>query len=291
MSESSSPLRSPASKIERVLTPDPGWFHFNFKEVWEAREISLRFAHRDLTSSFKQTVLGPAWLILPPIFTALTFTIVFGRIAEIPTEGVPPFLFYMLGSVLWSFFASCITKTSTIFVGNGAIFGKVYFPRLTVPVASLLFNSTQLLIQLLLFVGFYVFFALKGMHLSLNASVFLLPLFVFQLAVLGMGIGTFFSSLTVKYRDLSMMLGFGMQLWMYASCIIFPLSSIKEEKWRILCSLNPVVPIMEFARYACFGVGSPQPVFLAISAVVSILALFVGLTAFKRMEATFMDTI
>ncbi|CAN5790283.1 ABC transporter permease [soil metagenome] len=290
MSDNLSQAVSLAGKSERILTPDPGWFHFNFREVWDAREIAFRFAHRDLTSSFKQTVLGPMWLILPPIFTALTFTIVFGQIAAIPTDGAPQFLFYMLGSVFWSFFSSCITKTSGTFVGNGGIFGKVYFPRLTVPVASILFNLAQLSIQFLLFAGFYVVIALKGAHISLNLAVVFLPLVVIQLAVLGSGIGSFFSSLTVKYRDLSMMLGFGMQLWMYASCIIFPLSSV-PEKWRWLCVLNPVVPVIEFARYACFGVGSFEPGYLVLSAAVSALALFVGLTAFKRMEATFMDTV
>lgn len=290
MSENSTLETVTAGKPERVITPDPGWFHFNFGEVWGAREIAFRFAHRDLTSSFKQTVLGPMWLILPPIFTALTFTIVFGQIAAIPTDGAPQFLFYMLGSVLWSFFSSCITKTSGTFVGNGGIFGKVYFPRLTVPMASILFNLTQLLIQGLLFAGFYIFTALKGANMHLSVAIIWLPLVILQLAMLGSGIGCFFSSLTVKYRDLNMMLGFGMQLWMYASCIIFPLSSV-PEKWRWLCVLNPVVPVMEFARYAFFGVGLLEPGYLLLSAAVSAVALFIGLTAFKRMEATFMDTI
>jgi lipopolysaccharide transport system permease protein len=281
---------SPGEKPLTVITPHGGWLDFNFQEVWEARELVMRFVHRDFISSYKQTVLGPLWFVIPPIATTLMFTVIFGRIASIPTNGAPDFLFFMISVVLWNYFASCLTRTSNTFTSNAGLFGKVYIPRLAVPISLIVSNLITLGIQFVIFAGFYGWYVLHGAHIVPNWWMLAIPFLLFQLAVLGLGVGCMVSAMTTYYRDFAMIVGFGVQLWMYASCVVFPLSAVSPQ-YQWIVALNPIVPILESTRYACFGVGSPYPEYLALSVVLTVLIFFVGLIFFKRMERTFMDTV
>jgi lipopolysaccharide transport system permease protein len=288
-SESRGPSGLPDKRLT-TITPRGGWLDFDLREVWDAQELIGRFVHRDFIASYKQTVLGPLWFVVPPIATTLIFTIVFGRIAEIPTNGAPDFLFFMISVVFWNFFASCLSRSSNTFTGNAGLFGKVYIPRLTIPISLIISNLISLAIQIVIFVAFYVWYAWRGATIVPTWWMLSLPLLLLQLAILGLGLGCIVSALTTYYRDFAMILGFGIQLWMYASCVVFPLSAVNPN-WQWLVALNPIVPILETTRYACFGVGTPYPQFLAISVAMTLASLFVGLVFFKRMERTFMDTV
>ena len=273
-----------------IITPKKEWFNFRWRELWEARELIFRFVHRDFITSYKQTILGPFWFIVPPVVTTLVFTVIFGGVAKIPTDGIPTFLFFMSGVILWTYFSSCLSRTSNTFSGNAGMFGKVYFPRLCVPIAILISNLLNLAIQVVIFFGAYIWFWWDGKTLHPSMWIVTLPLLLLLLALLGLGVGCFISALTTRYRDMGMVVGFGLQLWMYASCIVYPLSSV-PEKWRWLVVLNPVVPIIEAWRQACFGGGVIAWTGITLSVVMSLTLCFTGLVVFKRMENTFMDTV
>jgi len=273
-----------------VITPKKEWFNFHWRELWEARELIFRFVHRDFITSYKQTILGPFWFIVPPVMTTLVFTVIFGGVAKIPTDGIPKFLFFLSGVILWTYFASCLSRTSNTFSGNAGMFGKVYFPRLCVPIAILISNLLNLAIQVVIFFGAYMWFWWDGKTLHPSWWILTLPLLLALLALLGLGVGCFISALTTRYRDMGMVVGFGIQLWMYASCIVYPLSSVPEEyRWLVL--LNPVVPIIEAWRQACFGGGVLSWTGISVSVVITLTLCFTGLVVFKRMENTFMDTV
>lgn len=279
-----------AHKKVTVITPHGGWFDFNWTELWQARELIWRFVHRDFISSYKQTVLGPFWFVVPPIATTAIYTIFFGKIAQMSTDGAPQFLFYMISVMFWNYFASCLTRTSNTFTSNAGLFGKVYIPRLSVPLSLIVSNLFTLGIQMVMFLAFYGWFYLGGTPLAPNAWLLALPLLLLQLAVLGLGLGCMVSAMTTYYRDFAMIVGFGVQLLMFASCVVFPLSEV-PEKWQWLVALNPLVPVLETTRYAFLGFGSPYPHFLLVSLITTVLIFFVGLIFFKRMERTFMDTV
>jgi lipopolysaccharide transport system permease protein len=234
--------------------------------------------------------MGPLWYIIQPLLTTLVFTVIFGKLAKIPTDGVPPFIFYLSGTVAWGYFANCLKGTSDTFIKNSNIFGKVYFPRLTVPISVVLINLVKFGIQFLLFLGFYAYFIAKGTSISPNLFIFLVPVLVLQMGILGLGTGIFISSLTTKYRDLKFLVGFGVQLWMYATPIVYPVSVV-PEKYRFFYMLNPVASIVETFRYAFLGIGQVNGVDILISWGITIFMLFLGIFLFNRVDKTFMDTV
>jgi lipopolysaccharide transport system permease protein len=273
-----------------VIRPRSGWLDINLEELWHYRDLILLFVRRDFVAIYKQTILGPIWFLLQPLFSTIVFTIIFGKIANIPTDGVPPPLFYMSGIVVWNYFASCLSGTSNTFVDNASIFGKVYFPRLAVPIAIVITNLMTFIIQFSIFLSFLLFFYLKGATVKPNLLIFLAPFLILQLGMLGLGFGIIVSSLTTKYRDLKFAVTFGVQLWMYATPIVYPMSQI-PERWRWLSALNPMSAVVEIFRYAFLGAGSVNPLYLFISLGVTLGVLAVGIMLFRRIEKTFMDTV
>jgi lipopolysaccharide transport system permease protein len=273
-----------------VIRPTRPWYDLRLRELWSARDLVQLFVWRDFVSYYKQTILGPAWYLVQPLLTTLVFTVVFGRIASLPTDGLPPFLFYMAGTVIWSYFAACLTKTSETFIANAGLFGKVYFPRLAVPVSILLSNLIAFAIQFALLLGFIIFFLLRGADLKPNAGMLLTPLLVLMMAGFGLGFGIIVSSLTTRYRDLRHLVGFGVQLWMYATPVIYPVSAVPSALQPIILA-NPITPIVETFRYAFLGGGSLNPASLLYSFGCMLVVLVIGTIIFNRVEATFMDTV
>ena len=273
-----------------VIHPQRGWLDLRLGELWRYRELIRLFVRRDFVAIYKQTILGPLWYLIQPLLTTITFTIIFGRFAGLPTDGVPPFLFYMSGTVIWSYFADCLNKTSSTFVTNACLFGKVYFPRLTVPIAILISSLIAFSIQFLLFIGFLVYFIVTGASVGPNIWVLITPLLLLMMAGLGLGFGIIVSSLTTRYRDLTFLVSFGVQLWMFATPIIYPVSAIPEQ-YQPLIQANPLTPIVEAFRYAYLGAGTVNLFNLLYSFGFMLVVLFIGLVLFNRIEATFMDTV
>jgi lipopolysaccharide transport system permease protein len=273
-----------------VITAERGWFDLRLKELWRYKYLIWLFVWRDFVAVYKQTILGPLWYIIQPLFTTLTFTIIFGKVAKLPTDGIPQFLFYLSGTVIWGYFAMCLTKTSNTFVENAGIFGKVYFPRLVVPISVVISCLIHFTIQFMVFLGFLGFFYWRGAPVQPSYWVLLTPLLLICLAGLGLGFGIVVSSLTTKYRDLAHLVGFGTQLWMYATPVIYPLS-VAPEKWRWLIALNPLAPVIEFFRFAFLGVSTLSPVYLLYTAGFMVVILLAGILLFNKVEATFMDTV
>jgi lipopolysaccharide transport system permease protein len=267
-----------------------GWFDIDLSELWRYRDLILLFVRRDFVAYYKQTVLGPLWFLLQPLLTTVIFTIIFSNIAHISTDGLPPFLFYMAGTVGWTYFANCMTQTSSTFITNAAIFGKVYFPRMVVPIGVVISNLISFAIQFGLFLVFLVYFYLIGSNIHPNLWILIVPLLLIQMAALGLGMGILISSMTTKYRDLALALTFGVQLWMYATPVVYPLSQIPAQ-WQWLFALNPMTAIIETFRYAFLGSGAIQPWMSGVSIGMTILILALGIVMFSRIEKTFMDTI
>lgn len=274
----------------KIIGPKKGWFDINLSNLWNYRDLILLFVKRDFVAFYKQTILGPIWFVLQPLFTTIVFTVVFGRIARIPTDGIPPTLFYLSGIMIWNYFANCLNKTSDTFVSNAGIFGKVYFPRMAVPVSTVITNLLTFAIQFLLFLVFWTYYYLNGSGIKAGPLVLLTPLLLLQMAALGLGLGILISSLTTKYRDLKFVVSFGVQLWMYATPIVYPMSQI-PEKWRWLSALNPMSAIVETARYAFLGAGIVNLRHILLSFGTTIFVLIAGLIMFSRIEKTFMDTV
>ena len=263
----------------------------NLKEVWKYRDLMLLFVKRDFTAQYKQTILGPLWHFIQPIFTTIMFLLVFGKIANIPTDGIQPVLFYMSGITIWNYFSSCLNSTSSIFVANAGIFGKVYFPRLVIPLSTVMSNLVKFGIQFLLLASTFIFFAVKGMEVHLGFSLFMIPLLVVMMAAMGLGLGIIISSLTTKYRDMTVLIGFAVQLLMYATPIAYPLSFLKGKSYASWIQWNPLTPVVEAFRYALFQKGSFDAGSLLYSSVFTIAVLFFGLLSFSKVERTFMDTV
>ena len=273
-----------------VIRPQRSLFDLRLGELWRYRDLVMLFVRRDFVAFYKQTILGPLWYLIQPLLTTITFTIIFGNFANLPTDGLPDFLFYMSGTVIWTYFASCLTKTSETFVSNASIFGKVYFPRLAVPVSILFSNLIAFSIQFAFFIVFMGYFALTGADIQPNAWVLLTPFLILVMAGLGLGFGIIISSLTTKYRDLRFLVTFGVSLLMYATPVIYPISSVPEQfQWAIRA--NPMTSIVEAFRFAFLGAGSVDLGQLAYSFGFMLAVVFLGAVIFNRVEQTFMDTV
>ncbi len=276
-----------------IIEPNRSWIRLPWRDLLHYRDLWFLLVRRDFVSKYKQTILGPLWFIIQPVMMTLMFTVVFGRIAKIPTDGLPRMLFYLCGMLAWSYFAQCIQGTSTIFVTNANLFGKVYFPRLIVPLAVVSSNLIAFGIQLATFIAFWIyfkFFTEAGLHFGLTSYLFALPFLLLQTAAIGLGVGLWMSSLTAKYRDFAHLTGFLTQIWMYGTPVVYPLSQV-PEKWRWLVSINPMTGIVETYRYAFLGAGTVEPRYLIISAVATVFLLISGVLLFSRTERTFIDTV
>jgi lipopolysaccharide transport system permease protein len=283
-------MQPPDNTWTMVIRPRRSWFDLRLDELWAYRDLVMLFVWRDFVAQYKQTILGPLWYLIQPVLTTVTFTLVFGRLAGLSTDGVPDFLFYMAGAVVWSYFSACLTKTANTFTGNAAIFGKVYFPRLAVPVSILFSNLIAFAIQLALFVVFLAYYMLSGASVAPTIWLLAMPLLLLLMAGLGLGIGIIVSSLTTRYRDLQFLVVFGAQLLMYATTVIYPLSSV-PEKYRWLLVANPMTPVVETFRYAFLGQGTVELMHLAYSGAFALAVLALGVVLFNRVEQTFMDTV
>jgi len=275
---------------DTIIKPVNSWFRIDIKELWQYRFLIWLFVRRDFVTFYKQTILGPLWYILQPLATTLVFTIIFGRVAKISTDGLPPFLFYMAGNVMWGYFSTCLTTTSNTFIGNSKIFGKVYFPRLTVPISVVIVNFIQFFIQFSLFLGFYIYFYSHGSPLHPQIWIAALPVLLLQMALFSLGVGILISSMTTKYKDLRFALGFLVQLWMYGTPIVYPLSQIPDWLLKYYV-LNPMVAIVESFRLAFLGTSSIQWYQIGLSWLITLIVLIAGLVMFNRIEKTFMDTV
>ncbi|MEO6454497.1 MAG: ABC transporter permease [Ginsengibacter sp.] len=275
-----------------VIQPKGGLFNLNLKEVWKYRDLMWLFVRRDFTAQYKQTILGPLWHLIQPVFTTLMFLIVFGKIANIPTDDIKPiFLFYMSGITIWNYFSGCLTATSSTFVTNAGIFGKVYFPRLVVPLSSVFSNMIKFGIQFLLLLMMMIFFSLKGFTMYISITWLIIPLLIVMMAAMGLGLGMIVSSLTTKYRDLNILVGFAIQLLMYATPIAYPLSYLQNKNYASWIAWNPLTPVVEAFRYALFGKGTFTINSLLYSALFIVITLIAGLLLFNKVEKTFMDTV
>jgi lipopolysaccharide transport system permease protein len=272
------------------VSPSTGLFDLKLKAVWRYRDLLLLLVRRDFVAVYKQTLLGPLWFLIQPLLTTLIFTIVFGKIAKIPTDGIPPILFYLSGITLWNYFADCVNATSDTFTKNASIFGKVYFPRVIVPISVISSNLIKFGIQFTLLIGFWVYFYVQGENFNLNSSIILLPYLILLMAGMGLGIGMIVSSLTTKYRDLTFLITFGVQLLMYASPVIYPLSNL-PEKYRIFILANPMTSVIETFRFALLGSGDFNMIHLAYSSCFTLIILFLGIIVFNQVEKSFMDTV
>lgn len=279
-----------------IIKPRTGWFDIDLKELWQYRDLVVMFVKRSFATLYKQTILGPAWILINPLLTTVIFTVVFGNIAGLAESGVPSFLFYMAGNAIWSFFASCITGTANTFVTNAGLFGKVYFPRLTMPISQVVISFINLIIQMVMFFVFWVWFYFFGQEygtVQMNLWVLALPAVLLLVMVMGLGVGIIVSSLTTKYRDLAIVVSFGVQLWMYATPVVYSMSEIAGNSPRLLMlmRLNPMTEPVQVFRYALLGCGEISPAWLLYSAVVALVTLAAGVVLFSRVEKTFMDTV
>jgi lipopolysaccharide transport system permease protein len=273
-----------------VIKPKNKLLELNLIEIFHYRDLIFMFVKRNFKSQYKQTILGPLWFIINPLITSVLFTVVFGGIANISTDGVPQFLFYMAGNTAWQYFATCLTSTSSTFTANAGIFGKVYFPRLTMPISTVIYSVLSFIIQFVMMLGFMIYFVAIGESVNPNIYALLLPVFVIHMAAMGLGFGIIISSLTTKYRDLAILVGFGVQLWMYITPVVYPLSTL-SDKAKSLVMLNPMAPVVNNFRYAFLGCGQMEWGYWALSGVITLIVLLVGIIIFNKVEKTFMDTV
>jgi lipopolysaccharide transport system permease protein len=269
-------------------------FDLNFSDLWRYRDLLAMFVRRDFVSFYKQTILGPLWFFIQPIFTTIVFSFVFGNLAGISTDGIPSYLFYLTGITSWQYFSECLTKTSTVFRDNANIFGKVYFPRLIMPISIVVSNLVRFGVQLLLMICmmvYFYFFPIQGTSFEVTSGIFLFPLLVILMALLGLGLGLIITAMTTKYRDLTFLVTFGVQLLMYATTVIYPLSYAKEKGYSTIVELNPMTGIIEAFRYAFLGKGEFTLGSIGYSIVVTLIILFLGIIIFNKTEKNFVDTI
>lgn len=299
-SEDAATPRNPAASVNlegndhepwtTIISPHRSWFEFNLSELWRYRDLMLLLVRRDLIAQYKQTILGPLWFVLQPLFTTLVFTVVFGRIAAIPTDGTPDFLFYFAGTICWGYFAGCLTQTADTLSTYAAVFGRVYFPRLVVPISFAVSNICKFLVQLALFLAFLLYYYRGGASVTVTPWVWALPVLVVYMALLGIGCGLLVASMTTRYRDLAMVAGFGVQLWMFATPVVYPLSQIPGA-YRPYFALNPMTSVVEGFRAGFLGSSSLTPADIAVGGMMTLALLFAGLVLFSRVERTFMDTV
>ena len=273
-----------------TINPHSKWYDLRIKEIFKYKDLLFLFVKRDFVSIYKQTIFGPLWFFLQPIITAITFTVIFGNLAKISTDGLPQILFYMCGITLWNYFADTLTKTSDTFSSNANIFGKVYFPRMIVPLSVVVSNLIKLGIQFLLFLGIWIYYLIQSDLIHPNKMLVLIPFLIILIGFMALSFGIIISSLTTKYRDLKFLVTFGIQLMMYASPIVYPLSIVPEKyKWIIVA--NPVTSIIETFKYAFLGVGEFSWLYLGYSTLFTIILFMIGLVIFHRVEKSFMDTV
>lgn len=263
----------------------------NLREVWKYRDLITLFTKRTFTLTYKQTILGPVWLFLNPLISSVIYAFVFGGIAGIGTDGIPSLLFYMSGNAIWIFFSGCVTKNASTFTANANVFGKVYFPRLTIPISNVLSSVIQFGIQMLLVLVLLIYYVVAGAVHPHWGAWLLIPLVLIHLGLLGLGCGIIISSLTTKYRDLAILVTFGVQLWMYITPVVYPLSQLGDSWMKTILMINPVAAPVEMFRYALLGQGTIMPGYLAYSWVVTIAVVIVGIMIFNKVEKTFMDTV
>lgn len=278
-------------KYHSHISSNHKWFDLKLKEVWKYKDLIWLFTKRSFVIKYKQTVLGPAWLFISPIMTSLIYTFVFGGIAQMSTDGVPQILFYLTGTAIWTYFSTIVTTNATTFTANANVFGKVYFPRLTMPISNILSSLIQFLIQMIMVIIFLVIFVIQG-EVSPNWWAFvLIPGVLIHLGIMGLGFGVIISSMTTKYRDLSILVGFGVSLWMYATPIVYPLSQLGDGIMKTILMINPVTMPVEIFRYAILGQGTINYVYLAVSWAVTIFVAVFGIMVFNKVERNFMDTV
>ncbi len=273
-----------------VIKPRKKWLDLDIKGIWRYRDLLYMYVKRDIITLYKQTILGPLWFFIQPVFTTVMYMFVFGGLAGISTDGAPQPLFYLSGIMMWNYFSACFNASSNVFVSNAGIFGKVYFPRLVVPLSGIISNLIKMLIQLLLFVIVYIYYIAIGTTLSVNWTIILFPFLIFLIAFHGMSWGLIITSLTTKYRDLNQFVTFGLQLFMYATPVIYPLSAA-SEKYKFLLEINPLTPIFEAFKYSCMGCGSLDWGGLLYSTIFMIITLSFAVIIFNRVERNFMDTV
>jgi lipopolysaccharide transport system permease protein len=273
-----------------TIEPQTSLFELNLKDVWRYRDLLWMFVKRDFVSFYKQTILGPLWFFIQPLFTTIIYTFIFGGLANLSTDGLPQPLFYMAGITAWNYFADCLTKTSTVFRDNANIFGKVYFPRLIMPLSIVVSNLVRFAVQMLLFFVMIGYYAYTGASFQMNVYILLFPVLVLMMALLGLGVGLIITALTTKYRDLAFLITFGLQLMMYATTVIYPLSAAPANyKWLI--ELNPMTGIIEAFRYGFLGEGSLTLQTLGYSVIFTLVSLLLGVLIFNKTEKTFVDTV
>ena len=277
-------------KWDIVISSKHNFFNFNLKEIINYKDLIIMLVKRDFVTFYKQTILGPIWYIIQPIITSIVFTFIFGKLANIPTDETPAFLFYMCGTVAWGFFASCLNTTSNTFVLNASIFGKVYFPRIVVPISNVILCGFQFFIQFVIFIFFYLYYVYNGAEIEFSKLIIFLPLIVLQISLLGLGFGMLISSLTTKYRDLTFVMSFGIQLWMFATPIVYPLS-IVPDKYQLLLSLNPMTPIVESFKLCLLGNSAVTLEQILIGFLATFIILTYGYFMFNKMEKNFIDTV
>lgn len=273
------------------ISADRRWFDLNLKEVWRYRDLIVLFTKRNFAVRYKQTVLGPAWLFINPIISSLIYTFIFGGIAKISTEGVPQILFYMSGNAIWSYFSGCVTRNASTFTSNAHVFGKVYFPRLTTPISNMFTSMIEFGIQMLMVLVFLIIYLIQGAVHPHWLHCLFVPVILIHLGIMGLGFGIIISSLTTKYRDLSILVGFGVQLWMYITPVVYPLSQAGDSAFKTLLLINPVTAPVEVFRYALLGQGTIVPWALVWSWCFTVLVALFGIMVFNRVEKTFMDTV
>lgn len=274
-----------------IIKPKTGWFDINLKEVWQYRDLIWMFTKRSFVLTYKQTILGPAWIFLNPFITSLIYTVVFGGIAGIATDGIPQILFYMGGNAVWTFFANCINKTANTFSANAAVFGKVYFPRLTMPISTVLSSVINFGVQMIMFLAFWTYYVFTEQISPNYIAILALPLVLLQLGMLGLGCGIIISSLTTKYRDLSILVTFGVSLWMYITPVVYPASTLGNGMLRTILLINPVTCGVEAFRYMFLGQGLVSLSSWLLSIILTFAVLVLGVILFSRVEKTFMDTV
>ena len=282
-----------SSNYEIVIRPTRGWLQLNLGEIWQYRDLLFLLVHRDFVAKYKQTILGPAWFVLQPLLTTVVFSIVFGEIAKIPTDDLPPMLFYLAGLLGWNYFAQTFQSTSGTLIGNAGLFGKVYFPRLVVPLSAIISNLFAFALQLATLLAVWIYFKLftsAGGLFGFSASIVWFPLVLLQVAALSLGVGLWLSALTAKYRDFTFLSGFIIQIWMYATPVIYPLSQI-PEKWRWIAVLNPMTMPVEAIRIMFLGQGTVVGAYVLLSLSITVLLLLSGILVFSKVEKTFIDTV
>ena len=275
------------------ITPKNKFFSLNLKEVWQYRDLLLLFVKRDVVTVYKQTVLGPLWYLIQPLFTSLTFTIVFNNLAGISTGNVPPFLFNLASITVWNYFTTCLNGTSNTFGNNAGIFGKVYFPRIIAPLTVVISNLIKFVIQLLIFLAFYIYFYAKGASIHFTGATVFFPFIIVLMGMLGLGLGMIISALVTKYKDLTYLIGFGVQLLMYVSAVVYPMSLIQEKMpdYVWIVKYNPLAYCIETTRYMLLGIGELPVWGMIYTFIVTVVVLLIGIVLFNHTEKSFIDTV